>query len=207
MSEMTNRYIPKINSIFKRDSRGRFTDEYARTEFAQLAAVPWRWTYKWDGTSAGINFRSDDIETSFGKTANTVITEDMYRAMGDWAREKAVHLRRSGVTVYGELVGPKIQSNRHGLDAVQFKPFAARDADGVWWGSWRVHEEIPDAPRPRRALLSEVAAISSGAALTEACNGLAPDGQTYVEGLVGTPDLCDLDGERIWTKIKVRDLA
>ena len=127
-------------------------------------------------------------------------------ALARWALDNA-RFDGSGLTVYGEVVGPGFQSNHHGLHDVQFKPFAVRNAQGTWWESDRVHGEIPDAPNPSPYRLSAVAGMSRDELDAFIGAQLSPHTQRYVEGMVGTPDLRDLGGNRIWTKIKLRDLA
>lgn len=188
-------YYPKINGIYKRyqegPDRGKFViGEFAQREFELLLNVPWYWTYKWNGTSAGIHFHQDDAPEFFGRTKNSSMTFPMIEALEHWETSSDFH--GSGLTVYGELVGPKIQGNPHQLEEVIFQPFDVA-YQGRFWNKGRVYIELSDSGRPIIAPLRDM--------IDKFASGHRPYNE-YVEGLVGTPDLCDLKGDRITTKLK-----
>ena len=202
------RYYPKINGVYLRHTegpdRGRFiTGAFSQPEYKQLLDAPWYWTVKWDGTSTGILFDPHDGPTVFGKTAKTALTPEMRTALREWADGPGRPFHASGLTVYGELVGPKINGNRHGLDEVGFKPFDVRNEQGEWWAKRRVGEEVPGAHLPvSDAPLWEALDYFGGGPPFRADD----EGGDY-EGEVGTPDLCDLRGNRIITKLKWADFT
>lgn len=192
---MTNFY-PKINGVFKRfregpDKNKFMFGEFSLPEYEQLLDIEWSWTEKWDGTSAGIYF--DDKTEVFGRTANTLMSEDMRDALWRYA-DANTDFHGSGLTVYGELVGPKIQGNPHKFNVVTFQPFDVRYGH-TWWTKQRVFDEIPGAGSVERDTLRN--AIANFVKYDQS--------ETFVEGVVGTPDLCDLKGRRITTKLKWRD--
>lgn len=201
------KYYPKINSLYKRDERGKFIPhDYACEEFLQLADVDWEWTYKWNGTCAGVWFRPDRVNEAFGKSARSELNGEMMQALFTWGIDFP-QFKGTGLTVYGELVGPKIQSNLHGLETVEFKPFDVRDAEGRWWPKHRVQEHAGGGS----VLVASLDLVETELRdPTETDSGAIAgffEGQygTYEEGVVGTPNLCNLAGERIITKFSWDD--
>lgn len=195
-------FYPKINGVYKRHTegpnRGKFIfGEFSQPEYEQLLDVPWYWTYKWDGTCSGIHFREDSYPFAFGKSEKSELTKEMRDALGNWSIGPGAQFKNSGLIIYGELVGPKIQSNPHGLEQVEFKPFDVRYQDH-FWPKQRVSEEIPGAGGYEVDTLGDALDWSS-AGMTSYVDG------RYFEGSVGTPDLCDLKGNRITTKLKQKD--
>lgn len=196
-------YYPKINGVYKRHAdgpdKGKFImGEYSLPEYEQLLNVPWYWTYKWDGTCSGIYFREDSYPYAFGKSKKSQLTKEMADALANWSIGPGSQFRKSGLTIYGELVGPKIQSNPHGLEHVTFQPFDVRYQDH-FWPKHRVFEEIPGAQYYVTQTLGDAIQQFAGRL------GAPPPGKRYEEGFVGTPDLCELKGNRITTKLKWKD--
>jgi hypothetical protein len=127
----------------------------------------------------------------------------MAATLVDWAHGPGKQFHGTGLTVYGELIGPKIQGNPHGLDAVEFRPFDVRDAEGRWWPRARVEAEVPGGlPWFLDTLASKIASFDESGG-----EPMSHGGTPAVEGFVGTPELCTLDGTRIITKLKWKDFA
>lgn len=193
------RYIPKINGVYKRYESGprkhRFIiGDFSVPEYAATQHCRWTWTFKYDGTSCGIYFGEEEQGVIFGKTKKTNMSFEQQEVLDSYV-DKIDGFLNSGLTVYGEFVGPKINGNRHGLSQHQFIPFDVRSPDGSFWPKQRVLDELPDA-----------AGIVSYLSLRDAINYFS--NVTPVpgeEGWVGTPDLCDLRGKRIITKLKWQD--
>lgn len=207
------RYYPKINSPWHRFREGpeknRFNfAAWSEQAFRDLEYNYWYWTSKWDGTCTGIHYPDPGAEVLgrrryhvFGKSSKTVLEPRHERVLCEWAEEHFEQFEGSGLTIYGELVGPNIQSNRHGLPEGAFKPFDVRNAQGEWWDRSRV-ASVVGAEEPFVMTLDDVVQSFSA--------GISPpnvfDGMLDVsEGIVGTPNLLSLKGERIITKLKWKD--
>lgn len=193
------RYIPKIHGVYKRYESGpnkhRFIfGDWSQPEYPATQDCQWIWTFKYDGTSCGIYFGEEEQGVIFGKTPKTVMSFEQQAVLDEYA-DSIDGFANSGLTVYGEFVGPKINGNRHGFNEFKFIPFDVRSPDGSFWSKHRVLDELPDA-----------AGITSYHSLRDAINYFS--NVTPVpgeEGWVGTPDLCDLRGKRIITKLKWQD--
>lgn len=110
-------YYHKINSPFKRE-RGKFTSEFADIEFAEYLHDDWNWYFKWDGMNVGVDLFS---LRPFGRTKNSAFTYDQWRMLSEWALSVAGYSPRGNV--YGELVGPGIQSNPHKFESLRVMEF------------------------------------------------------------------------------------
>ena len=192
-------YYSKINGIFKRyelgPDKGKFiTGHYSQPEFEQLLDIEWLWTEKLDGTNAGIQF--GDIfgdPLLLGRTSKTIMSAPMIETLETFAsNHDSLHDRE--ITVYGELIGPKIQGNPYDLDAVKFVPFDIRNKHGNYWPKEYLYETFGDEA------VRSVSLLTLGAAIDYFSSRTTPENNK--EGWVGTPELCDLRGNRITTKLK-----
>lgn len=104
----------KIDSIFKRDKRGKFTNEYSCLEFEALKDTMWNFTEKIDGTNIRIYWDGENLKFG-GRTENAQIpaklyerlqeiftVEKMQKCFPDFTKEKPIIL-------YGEGYGGNIQ--------------------------------------------------------------------------------------------------
>lgn len=191
-------YYSKINGIYKRydlgPDKGKFIHgQFSLPAYKQLLDVEWNWTEKLDGTNAGIQFGEIFGEPILlGRTAKTIMSTPMIETLETFAsNHDSLHDRQ--ITVYGELVGPKIQGNPHGFDEVKFVPFDIRNAHGQYWPKEFVYEIFGDEAVPDLGWKT----------LREALEHFSYDTpEPNQEGWVGTPELCDLQGRRITTKLK-----
>ena len=208
-------YFPKINAPFKREvdgpNRGKFIplellrgldskfygaiEDFADPNFHELLDVAWIWSEKFDGMSSGIHFHEDGSYTIFGRTKKTKFSADQMDAMQD-AVETYSKFAGSGLTLYGELVGPSLQGNPHRLYYHDFIPFDMAYGK-VFWDKGRLAEEVGGHR-------GEVRISTLRHALSMMIYEEKPYSY-YQEGFVGTPELCNLKGERIITKLKWKD--
>lgn len=217
MSEFGPEY-PKIQTAFKRDDRGRIiSGAWTLPEFEYLRELPWRWTEKVDGTNIRLHW--DGVRVTLGgRTDNAQVPArlvdalkpqmdpDLWRAVFPPA-ETSVN-----VTVYGEGYGAKIQSGG------QYRADQALIVFDVLVGRWWLTQEaVADVagklglemvpPFPLWSLERAWVNICGAAAGDHVMRSQWPGAQ--IEGIVGRPavDLFSRNGERVMTKLKLRDFA
>lgn len=198
----------KINTIWKRDERGRIIEgDYATPELAFLADLDWEWTEKVDGTNVRVGWDGTAIEFG-GRTANAQMPTKLVAALRDLFRDPAPFVAAfggSGAVLYGEGYGAGIQGGGGNYSPVQ--TFVLFDVTvGPWWlrreDVWDVAEKlglrvVPGLGRGTLPWASE--RVKDGIVSTW--------GDFPAEGMVGRPavDLFSRKGERIMAKIKARD--
>lgn len=214
----------KINSVYKRDEKGRFIDgDWACPEFGYLADNSWHWTEKVDGTNVRVHFEAEALRyhrPEFGgRTDNAQMPVHLAERLRDlfdnvqMCSITAVNAMRQdndlpSFTLYGEGYGVKIQKagGNYKPDGCDFILFDVRV--GEWWLS-------PDAVTDVAAKLGiDRVPIVGELTLREAIDKTSIDGyfasdwdNAAIEGLVGTPTvpLHDRRGHRIIAKVKARD--
>ncbi|MCP4919487.1 MAG: hypothetical protein GY913_21510 [Proteobacteria bacterium] len=219
----------KIQSVFKRDQKGRFLlGEFARPELEYLLDCEWEWTEKVDGTNIRIGLAFDPPDDSGnlpalsyavgGRTDRAQIPAtllDAIEALG--LREKLPALFDGPVTLYGEGYGAKIQKG--GGNYRPDQGFILFDVKvGEWWLDRENVEDVADklglevvplwvtskfktwGNRVVGTLRAAIADVAGGH-LQSVWTDVAP------EGLVGKPvvPLFNRKGERIVVKVKVKD--
>lgn len=188
-----SKYYRKINSPYKRDPKGKaFIPEFADPVFEEyFDSQYWSWNYKWDGTSVGFEVGGD----VFGRTEATALTNDQWNTVRAWQKSVEPHAgTHCGPVkyVYGELVGPGIQGNPHGLDHLTVVTFDSQLEDGTYYEFGVIHHY--------GLRLRDVVDMARNGGLHEAFPGVE-----YVEGLVGRFWGDDRYKDGIITKIKVKD--
>jgi hypothetical protein len=213
---MAGRFGPqytKIHTAFKRDERNVIIPgEWTLPEFAYLADLPWRWTEKVDGTNIRLYWNGFKL-TIGGRTDEAQVPARLVANLGplsDPAIWKAAFPDADDVSVYGEGYGAKIQSGGMYRPDQALIVFDARVGD--WWLQ---DDDIADVaaklgldvvPRAGSWTLNEAwRKITEGSEGKPALRSAWPEAR--IEGLVGRPavDLFTRKGERIITKLKVRD--
>ncbi len=205
----------KINSVYKRDERGRFIDGiWACPEFGYLADLPWRWTEKVDGTNVRVIFEHTAQNAPTvrfgGRTDNAQMPVTLIDRLGEIFNAgdlEAAFPDSQTATLYGEGYGAKIQKGggNYIADGCDFILFDVKVGD--WW-------LMPDAVADVAAKLTlsrvpEVGTMTLQAAIERVRDGGLTSFWPNVraEGLVGTPlvPLHNRKGERIIAKVKGRD--
>ena len=198
----------KINTIWKRDERGRIVEgDYATPELAYLADLDWEWTEKVDGTNVRVGWDGSTVEFG-GRTANAQMPTKLVASLRDLFRDPAPFVTafgESGAVLYGEGYGAGIQGGGGNYSPRQ--TFVLFDVTvGPWWLR---REDVLDVAQ--KLNLQTVPVVGHGS-LPWAANhvraGIVSDwGAFPAEGMVGRPavDLFSRKGERIMAKIKARD--
>lgn len=199
---------PKINSLYKRDERGRFiVGEFADSAFDYLFDADWIGTEKVDGTNIRVYW--DAVEgdiTIRGRTDNAQLFIPLLEAVDDaFDRSLLVEHFPDGATFYGEGYGARIQKGGGNYrDDQAFVLFDVRV--GGWWLR---DADLVDAaeelkldvvPRTFWGRLRDPESVVREGFLSEWGNFTA-------EGLVLRPaeQLFDRHGNRITVKLKTRD--
>jgi RNA ligase len=216
------REYPKINTIWKRDARGRIVeDEYATPELAYLADLMWDWTEKVNGTNTRIGWDAakpplGDFEIS-GRTADAQIPAKLIATLRELIKPELLRAafddegsrppgHAASVTLYGEGYGAGIQKG--GGNYSDSQTFVLFDVVVDEW--WLSRENVADVARK----LDLRVVPSFGQMTLKAASDLVKSGPLMstwgafaAEGLVGRPavDLHDRRGDRIMAKIKTRD--
>jgi hypothetical protein len=198
----------KINTIWKRDERGRIIEgDYATPEFAYLAGLDWDWTEKVDGTNVRVGWDGQAIEFG-GRTSNAQMPTKLVsalREMFDAPARFAEVFGESSAVLYGEGYGAGIQGGGGNYSPMQ--TFVLFDVTvGPWWLRRADMEDVAD-----KFGLRSVPIIGRGT-LPWASDHvkdvlISTWGDFPAEGMVGRPpvDLFGRKGERIMAKIKTRD--
>lgn len=198
----------KIDSIYKRDNSGKFTDEYSRPEFALLHDIDWVGTEKVDGTNIKIYWDGSSFEIG-GRTKNAKIPSFLYKKLMELFNPELM-LRifgsKGGVTLYGEGYGNKIQKvgSSYIADGVSFILFDIM-AEDIFFAREKVEEYASEL---NIKCVPTVLAGSLDTSINFVKNGFTSYlGNLPAEGLVLRPfvELRDRLGRRIITKIKTKD--
>jgi len=217
----------KINGIFKRDNRGRFIEgDWSCEEFGYLADLPWHFTEKVDGCNTPLVYSGADSlrgnEHLFvrGRTERAQIPPKLLAACVEILRASPLEevfpdaSEEEPVVLFGEGYGAGIQKGGVYRPEPSYVLFDVRV--GRWWLKRDAVNEIG-----AQLGLETVAQVFEGFNLNMAINAIksqATGGAEHLksawegappEGVVGTPaiDLFTRSGERIITKIKLKDFS
>ncbi|MFW6173927.1 MAG: RNA ligase family protein [Elusimicrobiota bacterium] len=196
----------KINSIFKRDQKGNFTNEYSIPEFEYLKDNLWEFTEKIDGTNIRVMFKDGQLRFG-GKTDNAQMPVFlMEKLQSIFTKEKMQEAFPDGdVILYGEGFGVKIQSGgKYIRDGVDFILFDVKVGD--WWLNRESVEEIANKLKIKIVKLIGEGTLND--AIEKTKQGFNSEfGNFIAEGIVLRPkvQLFSRKGERIITKIKYKD--
>jgi len=215
MNEMSK--YPKIDTVFKRDEKGRLIDGvYSRPEFEFLKDITWEFTEKIDGTNIRVSADPDNQCMIFkGRTDNAQIPTfllDRLVGLFSFAKFTEVFDLDCDVCLYGEGFGNKIQKigkkyNPYGVDFVLFDV----RINGLWLRRNDVEDianklGIKAVPCVGRGTLQDGIDIVRRGFFSAYSSS---DDAILAEGLVMRPvlELLDRRGRRIITKIKHKDFA
>jgi len=212
---------PHIDSVFKRDTKGKFLiGEYSQEEFKYLENNPWIWTEKIDGTNIRIMW--DGKFTTFGgKTDNAQLPSKLVEWLQNkfqFADPNQYQMRNTfgeegNVCLYGEGYGAGIQKGG-GLYSAEQKFILFDVKIGHWWLKRDAIEDIATklgldvVPYIMMETLATMVNLVAKVAEENRNLPSALEGATaQTEGFVGQPavSLFSRKGERIITKIKVKD--
>ncbi len=202
---------PKILNIYHRDKTTGLLIKGSHTNPAFGVIAKWMWTEKLDGTNISIEYSPDTGITIHGRTEAAQIPVGIIAYLAD----RCVLSRFQKVfgscpaTVFGEGIGPKIQSGGY-TEAQEFRAFDVfKSPNG--WQSPTVSEEIC------AALGLEFVPVFGYATLEQAVEWLRGDwtdfqsniGLRQAEGVVGrtTPALFGARGDRVIVKLKTCDFV
>lgn len=202
----------KIQSLYKRDDRGRFlVDQWSRPEIEYLAGLEWGWTEKVDGTNIRIGV---DVHGNYhvgGRTSRAQIQVTLLDAIRALDLEAKLHDQMTrtddwlGLCLYGEGYGPKIQKGGGNYrDTQGFVLFDVRI--GHWWLQRDDVQDIGD-----KLGLDVVPTVGYGT-LAQGEDFVRDGfkstwGDFEAEGIVARPvvPMFNRKGERIITKLKAKD--
>lgn len=204
---------PKIHSLYKRDEKGRMIlGDWSREEFCYLRDNSWMFTEKVDGTNVRVMWDGEKVRFG-GKTDNAQMPVFLMECLLQlFTAEKVGAVfgaeSTSSACLYGEGYGARIQrgGGHYKPDGVDFVLFDVKVGD--WW--------------LKREDMDDVAAKLGIASVPIVGDGMLCGLENYVaskpqsswgdfpmEGVVARPlvDLRDRAGNRIITKLKVRDFT
>lgn len=207
----------KINSIFKRDDRGRLVvGEWSDDTLDYLKDNEWEFTEKVDGTNIRLHF--DDTDASFrgnehafisGRTDNAQIPPKLLNRLVELMKSMPLEsvFSAAAVTLYGEGYGAGIQKGggNYKSDGCDFVLF-----DVMVGGWWLGRDDVDDVAK--RLGIDSVPVLGHGT-LYDACDYVKANPESLrwpgvrMEGIVARPtvQLFDRRESRIITKIKARD--
>lgn len=204
-----NEYV-KINTIWKRDERGRVIEgDYATPELAFLADCRWEWTEKVDGTNIGVSWDGAGGVEFGGRTDNAQLHAGLVSALRDMFGDKRLFEEKFGDTptvLYGEGYGAGIQKG--GGNYSPDKTFVLFDVKcGAWWLRREAVLDVAAHFNLRTVPVLMVGTLAEALERTKA--GITSTwGEFQAEGMVGRPlgtELFARNGERIIVKMKTRD--
>lgn len=225
---------PHIDSVYKRDERGRFMEgEFSTPEFEFLADKPWQWTEKIDGTNIrvmwypqgstkttpdGANDRLGPLVEFGGKTDNAQIPAKLIAVLQNLfpVEKMQAAFPDNPMCLYGEGYGAGIQKG--GGNYRPDQSFILFDVKiGNWWLLRKDIEDIAqklgidvvplieDNPFTLEEVIEWIAdCADDNAGPTTAIGGTA-----LIEGVVGQPviPLFNRKGGRVITKVKIKDFV
>jgi len=209
----------KIQSIFKRDPETNYKTflegQWSVDAFGALAELKWEFTEKVDGTNIRIGWDDVTQQVTFGgRSDNAQLPGQLRVYMENKFTPELMSDLAGPVTLIGEGFGGKIQKgSAYGPDQrfILFDVFIEPWADypmGLWLPRSEVNTiaEILDIPVVATVftstLLKGYRSLKTWRPVTE-----IPDSTRVMEGFVARPtvELRDRLGQRIITKIKVKD--
>jgi hypothetical protein len=198
----------KINSIYKRDEKGRFIDgQFSVPEFDYLKNNNWIWTEKVDGTCIRIIWNHEIQEILIrGKTDNAQMPVFlMERLQKIFTKEKFIELYSDvSLCLYGEGYGARIQKGggNYKSDGTDFVLFDIKIGE-----IWLKRDSVEEIANKLNIEIVPVVGIGN---LTEALDLIKSKtlkskwGDFLAEGIVLRPEieLKTRMGQRIITKLK-----
>lgn len=210
----------KIQTLYKRDpethNKGLLWHDFSLPEFKYLSGNEWLWTEKIDGTNIRIFYKPNDTFNAGskvyfgGRTDNAQIPAFLLQKLQElFPVGKFVLNDLPELILYGEGYGNKIQKvgNKYIPDDTDFALFDVRIGN-----YWLRREDVEDIGS--KLGINVVPIVGTGN-FVKMAHFLATKPQSTIaeeelvmEGIVARPmvDLLTRSGDRIITKMKVRDL-
>ncbi len=190
---------PKINSLYKRDEKGKFLPEFSCSEFAYLYKNKWVATEKVDGTNIRVIW--DGNVTFAGRTDNAVIPTPLLNKLGELFTKDKFNCHH--LTLFGEGYGAGIQSGGD-YGGVNFILF-----DVLINGFWLERKDIEEFAQKFNIGVVPILFEDT----LENIEGIVKEGfkstlkSSPPEGVVLKPavSLNCRNGERVITKLKLKD--
>jgi ATP-dependent RNA circularization protein (DNA/RNA ligase family) len=200
----------KIQSLFKRDEKGKIIDEFTLPEFWYLARNQWAGTEKIDGTNTRIHWDGEKI-TFGGRTDRAQIPAHLMNRLNEIVGAvdfKEIFPDAGDVTLYGEGYGKKIQKvgSLYNPDGVDFILFDVKI--GRWW--LKMEDVYLIAKKIGIKQVPVVFFGTLGDAIKKVSDGFpSMIGDVQAEGMVLTPTIPLLwrNGNRVITKLKTKDFT
>lgn len=208
----------KIHAPFKRNDAGkRQKGTWARPEFSTLYNIPWHAWEKLDGMNIRIIHEGGDIRYA-GRTDNAQLQPGLIQHLDDVWRDAASFLAGAmgtdHFTLFGEGIGPKIQSGGLYGKAPQFIPFDLQFHDGGWCDRFelnRLIDEVCNLPFAAYLGCQTLQVWEEFCEEKRYLRSMVPGANLGCpsEGYIAIPEsnLLDSRGNRIITKIKFKDYA
>ena len=206
---------PKINTLFKRDSKGKIIeDEFSLKEFEYLKNNLWSVTEKVDGTNIRVIWNSDlKTVTIKGKANNSTMNDLLYsKLLSIFTVERMdSYYPNTSMILFGEGYGFKVQKcgKRYLVDDHDFILFDV-NINGKWLNTDNI-TDIANTLKIKRVplltpmtILQVIELIKNGGFISTISN----DNTLVAEGVVIKPlcaELYSYDGKPIIAKLKVQD--
>jgi hypothetical protein len=199
----------KINSLYKRDDRGKFIDEFSNEYFEYLYDKSWIGTEKIDGTNIRLFWNNNEFFIG-GRTNKAEIPKHLMVKLEYICDSiKSIMLENFkdvDVKIYGEGYGNKIQKigKQYLEDDVDFILFDVKISN--WWIKRYEVENIGNMLNLKTVPIVFEGSLNNAISFVK--EGFKSSiGTACSEGLVLTPsvDLFQRSGERIITKLKTKD--
>lgn len=206
---------PKIDSVFKRDERGKIiVGDYSTPEIEYLGSLEWIGTEKVDGQNVRVVWDGEDV-SYMGRTDRGVVQKEVL----EWLTTNlaADVFEASGIApciLYGEGYGFKVQEpmgSRYVADGTaRFILFDVYFPGPALWLEWTSIKDVAKQLGISHAPVVFVGSLHDAVRLIQFTppTSIVADDRTMIgEGFVLRPacDLQDRRGNRIITKIKVKD--
>lgn len=195
-------FYPKTKNLYRRGDDHKLTETYSDERYGLVNK--WLITKKMDGMSVILSI-SPDGDQYFGRTKNTNFNTDQRIFMQQQLEMAGKRLRSHGIEsadIYAELVGPDIQSNRHGFTKLRLFVFDVRMND--FWLDWKNADTIAFYAGLDMVTMYGRMDIQEAKAFVHKLKSF----DHYNEGVVARtqPYLYDNQGNRLTWKYKVVDL-
>lgn len=198
----------KINSVFKRDNNGKFTEEFSQPEFKYLKECIWDFDEKIDGTNIRIHWDGQGTITFGGRTDRAQLPADLYKELSNlFKTENLLEIfEETEVILYGEGYGAKIQKvgSLYIPNGVSFVLFDIKVGN-----MWLKKDDVRNLA-DKLGLLATPSygegTLSDAIKITQ--KGFNSHwGDFPAEGLILRPkiQLFDRMGKRVITKLKIKD--